>query len=174
MRYALDGLRPRLLGDGHYIAPGAVVIGDVELGPEASVWFAAVVRGDNDRIRIGARSNVQDGAILHTDPGFELEVGDHVTIGHRAMLHGCRVGERSLVGIGSTVLNGASIGARSIVGAHALVTEGKSFPDGVLLLGAPAKVARDLNDTELAGIEQAADVYVGKARRYRGGLVEAD
>lgn len=174
MRYALDGRQPRLQGEGHYIAPGAVVIGDVELGPRSSVWFAAVLRGDNDRIRIGAQSNVQDGAILHTDPGIELDVGERVTIGHRAMLHGCCIGERTLVGIGSTILNGAKIGSRSIVGAHALVTEGKVFPDGVLVLGAPAKVVRELNEAELADVERAAEVYVQKARRYRDGLVAAD
>ena len=174
MRYALDGQSPRLRGEGHYIAPGAVLIGNVELGPEASVWFTAVLRGDNDGIRVGAQSNVQDGAILHTDPGIELEVGDRVTIGHRAMLHGCRIGDGSLIGIGSTILNGARIGSCCVVGAHSLVTEGKSFPDGVLVLGAPARVVRELDAGELAEIDRAAEVYVSKARRYRDGLQPAD
>jgi carbonic anhydrase/acetyltransferase-like protein (isoleucine patch superfamily) len=168
--YALGERRPMLEGDGHYIAPNATVIGSVALADAASVWFNAILRGDNDWLRIGARSNVQDGAVLHTDPGLELVVGDGVTIGHNAMLHGCTVGDNTLIGIGSTILNRARIGANSIVGAHALVTEGKAFPAGSLILGAPAKVARELADDEIAMISQPADIYVENAQRYSSSL----
>jgi carbonic anhydrase/acetyltransferase-like protein (isoleucine patch superfamily) len=164
--HALGERRPVLEGGGHFVAPNATVIGSVALGDAASVWFNAVLRGDNDWLRIGARSNVQDGAILHTDPGLELVVGDGVTIGHRVMLHGCTVGDNALIGIGSTVLNGARIAANSIVGAHALVTEGKEFPGGTLILGAPARVARELSDDEIAMISKSADIYVDNAKRF--------
>ncbi len=163
---ALGERRPVLEGSGHYVAPNATVIGSVVLGDAASVWFNAVLRGDNDWLRIGARSNIQDGAILHTDPGLELRLGEGVTIGHRVMLHGCSVGDNALIGIGSTVLNGARIGANCIVGAHALVTEGKEFPEGSLILGAPARVSRELTDDEIAMISKSADIYVDNARRF--------
>lgn len=168
--YALGERRPVLEGDGHFIAPTATVIGSVALGGAASVWFDAILRGDNDWLRIGARSNVQDGAVLHTDPGLELVVGDGVTIGHKAMLHGCTVADNALIGIGSTVLNRARIGANSIVGAHALVTEGKEFPAGSLILGAPARVARELTDDEIAMISKSADIYVDNAKRFSSSL----
>lgn len=164
--YALGERRPVLEGDGHFVAPNATVIGSVALGDAASVWFNAVLRGDNDWLRIGTRSNVQDGSVLHTDPGLELVIGDGVTIGHRVMLHGCTVGDNALIGIGSTVLNRARIGANSIVGAHALVTEGKEFPAGSLILGAPARVSRELTDDEIAMISKSADIYVENARRF--------
>lgn len=167
MIMTLDGLRPVLEGSNHYIAANATVIGDVRLGDASSVWFHAVVRGDNDRITIGERSNVQDAAILHTDPGLPLVVGNGVTIGHRATLHGCRVGDGTLIGIGATVLNGARIGAGSLLGAHALVTEGKEFPDGVLIIGSPARVARDLTPEEIEGLSASARIYVDNARRFR-------
>ncbi|MEM9208320.1 MAG: gamma carbonic anhydrase family protein [Pseudomonadota bacterium] len=174
MIHQLGDSHPILEGDDHFVAENASVIGKVRLGSGASVWFNAVLRGDNDWIRIGANSNVQDGAILHTDPGLELVVGDNVTIGHRAMLHGCTVGDNSLIGIGSTILNRAVIGSNSVVGAHTLVTEGKTFPDGVLLMGSPAKVVRELGDAELAMLKGSAEVYVEHSRRYLAGLAAAD
>jgi carbonic anhydrase/acetyltransferase-like protein (isoleucine patch superfamily) len=167
---SLDGDTPEFEGDGHFVAPNATLIGKVTLGPGASVWFNAVARGDNDRIRIGRDSNIQDGAVLHTDPGIELIIGDRVTVGHLAMLHGCTIGDNTLIGIGSTVLNRARIGRNSVVGAHTLVTEGKAFPDGVLLTGSPARIVRELEADELAMLQRSADVYVEHGRRYRNHL----
>ena len=163
---ALGDRIPVLVGSGHFIAESAAVIGSVRLKDQASIWFNAVLRGDNDWLEVGERSNIQDGSILHTDPGIPLIVGDGVTVGHRAMLHGCRVGDNSLIGIGSTLLNGAVIGKNSIVGAHALVTEKKEFPDGSLILGSPASVVRALSDAEIAAIGQSAEIYVQNARRF--------
>lgn len=171
MIFALGDDRPTLEGDGQFIADNATVIGRVRLEPGASVWFHAVIRGDNEEIRIGRNTNVQDGAILHTDPGLPLVVGDNVTIGHRAVLHGCEVGDNALIGIGSTILNRARIGANTIVGAHALVTEGKQFPDGVLVTGSPARVARELGDDELSMLQDAAQIYVRQSRRYLDELI---
>jgi len=162
---------PVLEGSGHFIADNATVIGSVRLKSQSSVWFNAVIRGDNDWIEIGERSNVQDAAVLHTDPGMPLTVGDGVTIGHQAMLHGCTVGDNSLIGIGSTLLNAAIVGKNCVVGAHALITENKSFPDGVLIVGAPAKVVRELGDDEIAMLEQSAAVYVANALCYTETLI---
>lgn len=170
MIFELGDRRPEYIGEDHFVAPSASIIGSVRLQASSSVWFNAVLRGDNDWIEIGTRSNVQDGSVLHTDPGIPLIVGDDVTIGHNAMLHGCRVGDGSLIGIGSTVLNNASIGSNCIVGAHALITEGKSFPDGVLLLGSPAKIVRDLNAGELKMLAASAKIYVQNAARFRESL----
>ena len=167
MIFSLGDRRPVFEGSGHFVAGSATLIGDVRLGDGASVWFSAVVRADNDRIAIGAGSNVQDGAVLHTDEGYPLEVGENVTIGHQAMLHGCRIGPDVLIGIGSTILNGAVIGRHSVVGAQALVTENKVFPDGVLILGSPARVVRELKADEIALISQAASSYQQKSRHYR-------
>lgn len=172
MIYALGDRQPILEGDSHFIAPNASVIGSVRLKAGASVWFNAVLRGDNDWIVVGENSNVQDGAILHTDPGIELHVGDNVTIGHRAMLHGCEVGDHSLIGIGSTLLNHSSIGENTVVGAHALIPEGKRFPDGVLLLGAPAKIVRELEPGEADKLKLSARVYTQQSARYSGELRE--
>ena len=166
MIYQLGDRQPRLEGDGHFIAPSASVIGDVTLKQGASIWFNAVLRGDNDLIEIGVNSNIQDGAVLHTDPGIELIVGDNVTVGHQVMLHGCTIGNNSLIGIGSTLLNRSSIGNNCIVGAHSLITEGKKFPDGVLILGSPAKVIRELEAAELEFLKYAADVYVQNSQRF--------
>lgn len=174
MIFELGDSRPILEGGDHFIAENATIIGKVRLAPGASVWFNAVLRGDNDWINIGANSNVQDGAILHTDSGIELNVGENVTIGHRAMLHGCTIGNNSLIGIGSTILNRAVIGSNSVVGAHTLVTEDKSFPDGVLLMGAPAKVVRELGDAELAMLKGSAEVYVENSRRFLSDLAAVD
>ncbi|MEM6513744.1 MAG: gamma carbonic anhydrase family protein [Pseudomonadota bacterium] len=165
---------PVLEGDGHFVAPSADVIGSVRLLSNSSVWFNAVLRGDNDWITIGERSNVQDAAVLHTDPGYELVIGSGVTIGHKVMLHGCRIGDNSLIGINSVILNGAVIGANSVVGAGALVTEGKSYPDGCLLIGAPAKVARELSDEEIQKIGLSAEAYVNNAARFAASLVVRD
>ena len=166
MIYELGERHPVLEGSGHYIAENASVIGSVRLANESSVWFNCVLRGDNDWIEIGERSNVQDGAVLHTDPGLKLTVGRNVTIGHKVMLHGCTIGDESLIGIGSTILNGATVGSHCVVGAHTLITENKSFPDGTLILGAPARVVRELSDEERAMISTSADVYVANAKRF--------
>jgi carbonic anhydrase/acetyltransferase-like protein (isoleucine patch superfamily) len=166
MIYSLGDRQPVLQGDGHFLAPNASIIGSVTLKHGASIWFNAVLRADNDQIEIGENSNIQDGAVLHTDAGIPLKVGDNVTVGHQAMLHGCTIGNNSLIGIGCTVLNHAVIGNNCIVGAHALVTKGKKFPDGVLILGSPAKVARDLDAREMESIKNAADVYIRNRQRY--------
>jgi carbonic anhydrase/acetyltransferase-like protein (isoleucine patch superfamily) len=146
------------------------LIGDVRLGEDASVWFNAVVRGDNEPIVIGPRSNIQDGAVLHTDPGVPLVIGSHVTVGHMAMLHGCEIGDNSLIGIGAVVLNGAHIGQNCLIGAKALITERKQIPDNSLVMGAPAKIIRPLTEDEIARLPRSADSYVRKARTYRKGL----
>jgi carbonic anhydrase/acetyltransferase-like protein (isoleucine patch superfamily) len=169
--YELDGVAPETAGEGRYwLAPDAQVIGRVALGEDASVWFGAVVRGDNDLIAIGARTNVQDGAILHTDAGITLTIGEGVTIGHRAMLHGCTIGENALIGIGATVLNKARIGRDCLIGAHALVTESKEIPDGSLVVGAPAKVLRPLKPEEIEMLRASAAHYVDNWKRYARGL----
>lgn len=154
------------IAEGVFVAPDANVIGDVCLMPESSVWFGATVRGDIERITVGRGSNVQDGSVIHTDPDNPCTLGDYVTVGHMAMLHGCRVGDGSLVGIGATLLNGSRIGNNCIVGAHTLITEGKEFPDGVLIVGTPGKVMRELNDDDFARMRANADRYVRRAQRY--------
>ncbi|RZV37704.1 MAG: gamma carbonic anhydrase family protein [Chromatiales bacterium] len=171
MIYTLGDRAPILEGAGHFIADNATIIGSVRLGDQASVWFNCVLRGDNDWLTIGARSNIQDGSVLHTDEGIELVVGAGVTVGHKVMLHGCSIGDNSLIGIGSSILNGAKIGRDCLVGAHALVTENKVFPDRSLILGAPAKVVRELSDEEVAQIRWSADVYVRNASRFLSDLV---
>ncbi|MDE2175410.1 MAG: gamma carbonic anhydrase family protein [Betaproteobacteria bacterium] len=163
--YQFASWRPEIAADA-YVAPGAQVMGKVRLLPRSSVWFSAVLRGDNELIEIGEDSNVQDGSVLHTDPGYPLTVGPRVTIGHQAMLHGCTIGEGSLIGIGAVVLNGAQIGRNCLVGAGALVTEGKVFPDGVLILGAPARVARELTPEAIAALKGSAEHYVERAQRF--------
>ena len=169
--YVLDGAAPELPEDGDcWVAPSADVIGKVKLESGASVWFGAVVRGDNELITIGEGSNVQDASVLHTDPGFPLELGKNVTVGHRAMLHGCVVGENALIGMGATVLNGAVIGKNAVIGAGALVAEGKTIPDNALAVGIPAKVVRTLSDEEAAKMAYAGPHYVENQRRYRKGL----
>ena len=150
-----------------WAADSAQLIGRVRLGAAASVWYGAVLRGDNEWIEVGERSNVQDHAVLHTDMGFPLRLGRQVTVGHRAMLHGCTVGDGSLIGIGSVVLNGAVIGRSSLVGANALVTEGKTFPDGALILGSPARVVRMLSDEQIEGLRRSAELYIAQAARHR-------
>ena len=170
MMYSIDDQTPQTTGRDFFIAPNAAVIGDVHIGVESSIWFGAVVRGDADQINIGRGTNIQDGSVLHTDPGAPLNIGEHVTVGHMVMLHGCRIGNYSLIGIGSTVLNHAVIGANSVVGAHSLITERKSFPDGVMILGSPAKVIRELTADEIALLKKSADVYIARAKLYRDKL----
>ncbi len=169
MIYALDGRVPQVADDA-WIAPDAIVIGDVHLAAQSSVWFGAVLRGDVERLAIGRNTNIQDNSVLHSDPGAPLVLGERVTVGHMVTLHGCHVGDDSLIGIGAIVMNHARIGARSIVGAGTLVTEGKEFPDGVLIIGSPAKVARKLTDEELARMAGAAQRYVERAQLYRRAL----
>jgi carbonic anhydrase/acetyltransferase-like protein (isoleucine patch superfamily) len=171
--YSFERFTPSVAPDA-YVADSATVLGRVTLGPKASVWFGASVRGDNDAIVIGAGSNVQDGAVLHVDPGFPLKIGERVSIGHQVMLHGCTIGDGALVGIQAIVLNGALIGEQSLVGAGALVTEGKQFPPRSLILGAPAKVVRELTDKDLLMLKAAADSYIERSARYRTSLVRID
>jgi carbonic anhydrase/acetyltransferase-like protein (isoleucine patch superfamily) len=170
MRYALGDDRLTSDGDAFWIAPTAVVIGKVKLGKNASVWWGAVLRGDNDPITLGENSNVQDGCVLHADPGFPLTIGKDVTVGHLAMLHGCTIGDNSLIGIGAVILNGAVIGENCLIGAKALVPEGKEIPANSLVMGAPAKVVRRLEDKHIARIREAAEHYVGNWQRYRRDL----
>jgi len=168
--YTLGDRAPEFEGAGHFVADSASIIGSVRLKDKASIWFNCVLRGDNDWLVVGERSNIQDGSVLHTDPGIQLVIGDDVTVGHKVMLHGCEIGNNSLIGIGSTVLNGAKVGKNSLVGAHALITENKVFPDGSLILGAPASVVRELTDEEIALIRRSADVYVDNAERFNRSL----
>lgn len=173
--YALDDLSPTLPEAGRFwVAPDAHVIGDVVLGEDVSLWFGAVVRGDNTRIEIGARTNIQEGAMLHSDPGAPLTIGADVTVGHHAILHGCTVGEGSLIGMGATVLNGARIGRSCIVGANALVTEGKEFPDHSLIVGAPARVVRSLDEAAVEKLRRSAANYVANGKRFAGKLQRID
>jgi carbonic anhydrase/acetyltransferase-like protein (isoleucine patch superfamily) len=171
--YTLDGRLPRLHPTA-WVADSAQLIGDVVLGEDSSVWFGAVLRGDNEPIVIGRRSNIQEGTVMHTDLGAPLTVGDGVTVGHQAMLHGCTIGDGSLIGIQAVVLNHARIGRGCLVGAGSLVTEGKAFPDGSLIMGSPAKVVRLLEPDHLERLRRSADTYVDKARRFRAGLRRVD
>lgn len=171
--YRLEDRVP-LAGPDAWVAETATVIGSVELGAQSSVWYGAVLRGDNDRIAIGARSNVQESCTLHTDGGIALVVGEDVTIGHQVVLHGCTIGDGSLIGIGSVVLNGAQIGRHCLVGAGSLVTEGKSFPEGSLIVGRPAKVVRALEPQEIERLRWSAAHYVAQAARHRDRRVRVD
>jgi carbonic anhydrase/acetyltransferase-like protein (isoleucine patch superfamily) len=165
--FALGEDTPRI-DDSAYVADGATVIGKVVLAKDASIWPQAVVRGDNgETIEVGARSNIQDGAVLHTDPGLTLRIGEDVSVGHQAMLHGCTIGDGTLIGVQAVVLNGASIGRNCLVGAGAVVTERKVFPDNSLVVGAPAKVLRELSESEIAGFRRNAADYAERGRRYR-------
>ncbi len=169
MIWELDGIRPTL-GDGAWVAPDANVIGRVTLGEGASVWFGATLRGDNEDILVGRGSNVQENAVLHTDMGFPLLIGADCTIGHKAMLHGCTIGEGTLIGMGATVLNGARIGRGCLIGACALITEGKEIPDGSLVMGAPGKVIRTLDAAARERLLWSAEHYRENARRYGAAL----
>lgn len=167
--YAIDGKAPQLK-EGAWAAPSADLIGDVRLAERASVWFGAVIRADNTPIQIGADSNVQDGAIGHSDPGFPLSIGARVTVGHQAILHGCTVEDEALIGMGARILNGAIIPAQCIVGAGALVTEGKTFEPRTLIVGSPARAVRTLSDEQVAMLRMSALHYAEKAARYAVGL----
>jgi len=168
--YSLGERSPQLDPAGCYIAPSAIVIGSVELQHGASIWFNTVARGDDEKIVIGVRSNVQDGSVLHADPGYPIQIGRDTTIGHKVMLHGCIVGDEALIGMGATILNGAKIGHHTLIGAGSLVPEGKIIPDGVLALGIPCKVIRELDGNERANILRIAETYVQRALRYRHNL----
>jgi carbonic anhydrase/acetyltransferase-like protein (isoleucine patch superfamily) len=169
--YELDGQAPDLPGEGNYwVAETAVLIGRVRLKPEASVWYGAVLRGDNEWVELGTRSQIQDNCTLHTDPGFPLTVGDDCVIGHNVILHGCTIADRSLIGMGAIVLNGAKIGQNCVVGAGSVVTEGKSFPDNALIVGAPARAIRTLDDKAAAMIRAGADNYVQRWKHYSKAL----
>src|SRR3954468_138284 len=170
--YSLGERRVQLTGDRHYIAHNATLAGSIALDNDVSVWFGVVIRADNDQVTIGEGTNVQDGSVLHVDPGFPMVLGRNVSIGHKAMLHGCTVGEGTLIGINSVVLNGAKIGAGTLVGANSLISEGKDIPPGVLVLGSPAKVVRELTAEEKARIMEISHGYVERAKVFRSSLRE--
>lgn len=173
--YELDGIRPQVPANGRYwIAPDAHVIGNVIIEEDAAIWFGAVIRGDNDPIRIGARSNIQDNSVLHSDTGSPLTIGTDCTIGHKVILHGCTIGNGVLIGMGSTVLNGAVIGDGCLVGANALVTEGKSFDPGWMILGSPAKAARQIGPENQARMVRGAAGYVANWQRFKSTLKRID
>jgi carbonic anhydrase/acetyltransferase-like protein (isoleucine patch superfamily) len=167
--YQLDVLIPQI-ADTAWVADNAQVMGDVQMAPDSSVWFSSVVRGDTATIRIGEGTNIQDGSVLHADVGMPLTLGKHVTVGHMVQLHGCTVGDESLIGIGAIVLNGAKIGKNCLVGAGSLVTEGKEFPDGSMILGSPAKVVRQLTPEQIEGLRRSAQHYVNNKNRFKTGL----
>ena len=164
--YQLEDRRVVTQGD-YFLAPGAQVVGSVVLGHNANVWFNAVIRGDVEPIVVGSHTNVQDCAVLHTDAGCPLNIADYVTVGHQVMLHGCEIGENSLIGINAVVLNGVKIGKNCLIGANSLVTEGKEIPDNSMVLGSPGKVVRELTEAEIAGLRASADGYVARAAWYR-------
>ena len=171
--YELDGVSPQL-ADTAWVADNAQVIGNVKLAADASVWFGVTVRGDTETISVGRGSNIQDGSVLHADVGMPLVVGDNVTVGHKVMLHGCTIGDESLIGIGAIVLNGAKIGKNCLVGAGALVTEGKTFPDGSMIIGSPAKAVRQLTPAQMDGLRLSAKHYIENAQRFRHTLKKID
>ena len=167
--YQLDDLLPTI-HESAWVADSAQVMGNVILEEDSSVWFGVVVRGDTETITIGRGSNIQDNSVLHADEGMPLVIGENVTVGHQAMLHGCTIGDGALIGIQAVVLNGAKIGRNCLVGAGALVTEGKEFPDGCMILGSPAKAVRQLSDAQIEGLKMSAQHYMDNARRYKAGL----
>jgi carbonic anhydrase/acetyltransferase-like protein (isoleucine patch superfamily) len=169
MIYALDGIQPTIAASA-WVADSADLIGKVVVEDDASIWFGAVLRGDNEEIRVGAGTNVQENSVLHTDIGYPLTIGTNCTIGHKAMLHGCTIGDGTLIGMGATILNGAKIGKGCLIGACALITEGKEIPDGSLVMGAPGKVVRQLDETARARLLASAAGYQENARRFRAGL----
>ena len=173
--YDLDGVKPITPESGNYwVAENATVLGRVILKENASIWFNAVLRGDNDPIEIGENSNIQDGSVLHTDHGVPLTIGQNVTVGHMVMLHGCSVGDGTLIGIGSTILNRAKIGKNCIIGAHSLIPEGKEIPDNSLVMGSPGKVVRQLDENAAQMIAASAQVYVDNWKRFKSGLTRID
>lgn len=174
MLYQLGEVKVDIAGEEIFVAESADVIGNVRLENNVSVWFNAVIRGDNDLISIGENSNVQDCSVLHTDVGFPLTIGKNVTIGHKVMLHGCSIGDNSLIGINAVVLNGAKIGKNCLIGANSLVTEGKEIPDGSLVMGSPAKVVKTLTEEQQAGLLKSAEVYVEKFKQFNRELQRDD
>jgi carbonic anhydrase/acetyltransferase-like protein (isoleucine patch superfamily) len=170
MIYSIDNIAPKIDFNSSFIAESADIIGRVTLGQHVSVWFNAVIRGDTDDIIIGDNSNIQDNSVLHTDPGLKLKVGKGVTVGHKVMLHGCSIGDYSLIGINSVILNGASIGSHTLIGANTLITEGKEIPSGVLVMGNPGKVVRELTNDEKQALENSASVYTRKIDQYKSSL----
>ena len=170
--FSLGERRVELRGEHHYIAPDATIIGSVVLEAEVNVWFKVVIRADNDRITIGAGSNIQDGSVLHVDPGYPMRLGRRVSVGHKVMLHGCTIGEGTLIGINSVVMNGAKIGSGSLIGANTLIAEGKEIPDGVLVLGSPGKIVRKLKPDDKDYLLGIARGYVERARFYKQNLRE--
>ncbi|GAA3952453.1 gamma carbonic anhydrase family protein [Allohahella marinimesophila] len=174
MMYNINGKQPQLDGEGHFIAPNATLIGDIVLKAKSSVWFNAVIRADNDLVEIGEASNIQDGAVLHTDPGIKLIIGTGVTVGHKAMLHGCTIGDYSLIGINAVVLNGAKIGKHCIIGANALIKENQVIPDGSLVIGSPGEIRKSLTDQQKKFLEAGAAHYVHNAARYARDLQAVD
>ncbi|THU05269.1 gamma carbonic anhydrase family protein [Lampropedia puyangensis] len=167
--FELDGICPTI-SDSAWVADSATVLGQVTLEADASIWFGSVIRGDTDQITVGEGSNIQDASVLHADFGKPLHIGRHVTVGHQVMLHGCTIGDESLVGIGAVILNGAKIGKNCLVGARSLITENKEFPDGSMIMGSPAKVVRALTAEEIEGLRQSAKNYVANAKRFQKGL----
>lgn len=170
MLYSIDEIAPQCPEEGVFVAENAAVIGDVRLAAGASVWFGCTLRGDADTLSIGENSNIQDGSVLHADPGFPLHVGRDVTVGHMVMLHGCTIGDNTLIGIGAVILNGARIGRNCIIGARALITEGKEIPDNSLVMGAPGKVVRETTEQDRGNIAASAAHYAQNGRRYLAGL----
>jgi carbonic anhydrase/acetyltransferase-like protein (isoleucine patch superfamily) len=170
--YSLNERRVELRGEHHFIAHDATLAGSVVLENEVSVWFGVVIRADNEQVHIGEATNIQDGSVLHVDPGFPMTLGRRVTVGHKAMLHGCSVGDGALIGINSVILNGARIGAGTLVGANTLVPEGKEIPPGVLVVGTPARVVRDLKPEETENLLRIAQGYVERSRRFKQELRE--
>ena len=167
--YQLDDLQPAI-NDTAWVADSAAVMGNVTLSEDSSVWFGVVIRGDTETITVGKGTNIQDNSVLHADHGMPLVIGENVTVGHQVMLHGCTIGDGSLIGIQAVVLNGAKIGKHCLVGAGALVTEGKEFPDGCMILGSPAKAVRQLTEAQIEGLKMSAQHYIDNARRYKTGL----
>ncbi|WP_288372728.1 gamma carbonic anhydrase family protein [uncultured Marinobacter sp.] len=174
MFYSLGQRKPEKDGDGQFVAHNATVIGSVKLMKKSSIWFNVVIRGDNELITIGPESNIQDGSVLHTDPGIPLNIGRGVTVGHKAMLHGCQIGDYSLIGINAVVLNGARIGKHCLIGANTLIPEGMEIPDGSMVIGSPGKVRRELNDSQKKMLEFSAAHYVKNAERYLADLQQVE
>jgi carbonic anhydrase/acetyltransferase-like protein (isoleucine patch superfamily) len=168
--FAIGERRVRLLGEHHWVAHDATLVGDITLHNEASVWFQVVIRAENDRIVIGEKCNIQDGSVLHVDPGFPMTLGNSVSVGHKVMLHGCTIGDGSLIGINSVIMNGARIGRGTLIGANTLIAEGKEIPDGVLVLGSPGKVVRELGQEEREQLLKVASGYVERSRLYKKDL----
>jgi len=170
MNYSLGDLVPKYIGEPSFVAPTATIVGNVEIQSDVSIWYNVVIRADNDKVTLGEASNIQDGSILHIDPGYPLTIGKGVTVGHKAMLHGCTIGDYSLIGINAVVLNGAKIGKHCLIGANALVPENMEIPDGSLVVGSPAKVKRELSDAQKKMLEMSAVHYVRNGQKFRSQL----